>query len=235
MNSAGANGIDAGGVTCAALLFDLDGTLTDPKPGITRAVQHALARMGIVEPDLERLTRFIGPPLIPSFQRYYGLDLNGAQRALEYYREYFAETGLYENAVYPGVPELLAELRARGRRLILATSKPSVYAERILAHFGLARHFEFVAGATLDETRATKADVIAFALAEVPGLAPARCVMVGDHAQDVLGARANGIAAIAVTYGYGVRAELEAAQPAQLVPSVDALSRLLLGSAPDRE
>lgn len=210
------------------LLFDLDGTLTDPKPGITRSVQYALRRLGIIVDDLDMLTPFIGPPLAESFQRYYGLPEVEVARAITYYREYFGETGIYENAVYDGIPPLLDRLAAQGRTLAVATSKPAVYAERILAHFDLARYFTFVAGSNLDGTRTAKVEVITHALDGLPQVDRAACVMIGDREHDVLGARAAGIAAIAVGYGYGTPAELASAQPAHLVRSVAELGDLLV-------
>ena len=147
------------------VLFDLDGTLTDPRIGITGSVAYALAKFGISVDDPHRtLTPFIGPPLLESFEKYYGFSRDEARRALAYYREYFAPTGIFENTVYPGIPEALQELRAAGRRLCVATSKPEVYARRILEHFSLDSCFDAVCGATLDETRVRKADVIAYAL-----------------------------------------------------------------------
>jgi phosphoglycolate phosphatase len=211
------------------LLFDLDGTLTDPRPGITRSVQYALAHLGIAAPDLDALTPFIGPPLVESFQRYYALDDASAQRALLWYREYFAATGLYENAVYPGIPELLTALRGRGRRLLVATSKPTIYAERILAHFQLDHHFERIVGSNLDGTRTAKSAVIAYALATLhPQPVATTTVMIGDREHDILGAQLNRLASIAVAYGYGSPAELRAAAPTHHIATVVELAALLL-------
>ena len=160
------------------VLFDLDGTLTDPRIGITGSVAYALGKFGISVDDPHRtLTPFIGPPLLESFEKYYGFSRDEARRALAYYREYFAPTGIFENTVYPGIPEALQELRAAGRRLCVATSKPEVYARRILEHFSLDSCFDAVCGATLDETRVRKADVIAYAL-ETLGTEPDAAVMV---------------------------------------------------------
>lgn len=209
------------------LLFDLDGTLTDPKPGITRSVQYALRRLGIAADDLERLTPFIGPPLAESFHRYYGLSHADVKRAIAYYREYFGEAGIYENAVYPGIPGLLDALTEQGRTLVVATSKPVGYAERILAHFDLARCFALVAGSELDGTRTAKVEVIEYALAALPRADRTECVMIGDREHDVLGARAAGIASIAVGYGYGTLGELEAARPTYLARTMAELATLL--------
>jgi phosphoglycolate phosphatase len=210
------------------VLFDLDGTLTDPKAGITRSIQHALRKRGLEPPDADALAPLIGPPLEHSFREAFGFSPAEARRAVEDYREYFSDRGLYENEVYAGIPELLARLRAEGRRLALATSKPTVFAERILEHFDLARHFERVVGSFLDGTRVEKSEVVATALAGVAGVPLERVVMVGDRKHDVHGARANGIDAIAVAYGYGSEAELRGAEPTRLAASVDELGRLLL-------
>jgi phosphoglycolate phosphatase len=211
------------------ILFDLDGTLTDPKPGITKSVAYALARFGIEVDDLDTLTPFIGPPLPESFQRYYGFDAEKARRAVDHYREYFAATGLYENAVYPGIPELLERLVARGKRPFVATTKPTIYAERILAHFGLTRHFERILGSNLDLSRSDKAAIIADVLDALPGVARESVVMVGDREHDIIGARGNRVDAIGVLYGYGTANEIRAAGPTYLAGSVAELGALLLG------
>jgi phosphoglycolate phosphatase len=209
------------------VLFDLDGTLTDPKPGITRCVAFALERFGIAVADPDDLVPFIGPPLADSFARFYGFGDEDCRRAIAAYRERFADVGLYENAVYPGIPEVLDGLRAAGALLAVASSKPTVYVERILAHFGLRDRFAAVAGSTLDLARTAKHEVIAHLRDEHPALPWERAVMVGDREHDVFGARAHGLPAIAVGYGYGPPAELRAAAPIAIAPSVDALARLL--------
>ena len=146
------------------LLFDLDGTLTDPKEGITKAVQYALKHYGIQVDDLDCLCPFIGPPLKDSFQKYYDFPEQQAKEAIQVYREYFSVTGWSQNKVFPGIPEMLGELKAAGKKLYLATSKPEVFAKRILEHFDLASYFEFVGGADLEETRVGKGDVIQYVL-----------------------------------------------------------------------
>lgn len=213
--------------TYDTLLFDLDGTLTDPKPGITKSVQYALARFNIDVPDLDILAPFIGPPLAESFHNYYGFTPEQAQQAIAYYREYFAETGLYENAVFPGIPALLADLRASNKHLLVATSKPTIFAERILSHFDLAHYFELIAGSELDGTRIDKAEVIAYALASLPTPAYQNAIMIGDRKHDIIGAQQNGLPSIAVTYGYGSYEELQDQQPTHLVDSVSNLATLL--------
>lgn len=211
------------------VIFDLDGTLTDSKPGIVRSVRHALTRLGIEPPDLDALAPFVGPPLSDSFRLRYGLDDEGVRRALDYYREYFDERGMYENAVYPGIPELLDALRAAGTRLLVATSKPTFVAVPVLEHFGLLSRFEHVSGGESDLSGAEKNEVIARALKELADVPRDAIVMVGDREHDVFGARANDLPCVAVTYGYAPPGELDLAQPAARAASVADLRRLLLG------
>lgn len=193
------------------LLFDLDGTLTDPGLGITNSVRYALNKFHIEEPDRTALYRFIGPPLLDSFMEFYGFSREQSDLAVQYYREYFKVKGLYENQVYDGIPALLATLKERGRTLLLATSKPEEYAVEILKHFHLDHYFDFVAGATMDGSRSKKADVIAHALdlGQISRLSSA--VMIGDREHDILGAGQMGLDSIGVLYGYGSEAELRAA------------------------
>jgi phosphoglycolate phosphatase len=220
-------------LTYSTILFDLDGTLTDPKVGITRSIQHALARFSIEVDDLETLVPFIGPPLAGSFQRHYGFESAQARQAVEYYREYFAETGIFENVVYPDIPELLADLRTTGATLALATSKPTIYAEHILRHFDLRQYFALVAGSNLDGSMTDKAEIIRYVLAHLPDVSRDRAVMVGDREHDIIGARDNAIDALAVAYGFGSTDELRDAQPTAIVPSVARLRAILLESDHD--
>lgn len=191
------------------ILFDLDGTLTDPGTGITNSVMYALEKYGIKVTERSELYKFIGPPLSESFIKYYGFSPSRAEEAIGFYREYFSVKGLYENEVYPGIPEVLKSLKEGGKSIILATSKPERFAVEILKHFGLLSYFDCVAGATMDGKISRKADVIALALRHC-GADPAQAVMVGDREHDVLGAKANALPCIGVTYGYGTREELEA-------------------------
>jgi phosphoglycolate phosphatase len=194
-----------------AVLFDLDGTLTDPREGITRSLVHALERMGLAPPPAESLTFAIGPPLRTSLAQLLGTgERDAVERALAFYRERFAEVGLYENAPYAGIEETLAGLAAGGATLLVATSKPRVYAERILRHFGLERHFAAVHGCELDGTREDKRDLLAHLLSH-HGIAPQSCVMVGDRGADMRAALHHGAAALGVLWGYGSLEELEAA------------------------
>ena len=191
------------------VLFDLDGTLTDSAPGVIHSVQYALEKYGIAE-AYENLQCFIGPPLIQSFQKFYGFDHEQAAEAVAYYREYYSAGGIFENSVYPGIPEVLARLKEAGKYLAVATSKPEFFAKQVLDHFGLTGYFDFIGGALMDETRTTKEEVLAYTLTEMK-IDPETAVMVGDRENDAQAARALGIDCIGVLYGYGSREELAAA------------------------
>ncbi len=197
------------------IFFDLDGTLTDPKPGITRSIQFALERLGRPVPVEDELTWCIGPPLLASLRQLLGDD-DLAANALVLYRERFSETGLYENTVYEGIPEALESLRAANARLYVATSKPRVYAERILDHFGLSPYFATTFGSELDGTRVDKTELLRHAL-RITKATPSRSTMIGDREHDMIGARNNGLKAVGVLYGYGAREELEAAGAGALI------------------
>ena len=191
------------------LLFDLDGTLTDPGLGITNSVAYALNKFGITVSDRSALFSFIGPPLIESFMRFYSFSREDAERAVVYYREYFSEIGIFENTPYEGIHSTLEQLRSSGKRLFVATSKPEVYARRITDHFSLTPYFEYIAGASFDETRSEKWDVIRYALATCELRDKSRTVMIGDRKHDMIGAKKTGLDAIGVLWGFGDRAELE--------------------------
>lgn len=214
------------------LLFDLDGTLTDPKEGITKSVQYALRHYGIQTEDLDQLVPFIGPPLMDSFQEFYGFSPEKAREGVHVYREYFNRQGWRENRVFPGIPAMLKELQAAGKHLYVATSKPEVFALRILKHFDLETYFEGVGGADLEEKRCRKADVIRYLLERegIPwqtGEERERILMVGDREHDVLGAAQLGIDCAGVLYGYGSREELEASKAFAIVKTVEDLTKLL--------
>lgn len=209
------------------ILFDLDGTLTDPGVGITRSVAYALRDFGIETEDLDTLCGFIGPPLKASFTHFYGMNEADAERAVAKYREYFQRQGMFENTVYPGVPELLEQLQSAGKQLMVATSKPTVFARAILDHFGMAAYFSGVTGSELDGTRTDKGEVIACALAS-GGFRPELAVMVGDRSYDVIGAAQNGLPSVGVLYGYGSREELEQAGASVTAMTVEELQMLLL-------
>lgn len=213
------------------ILFDLDGTLTDPKEGITKSVQHALAHFGIAADDLDSLIPFIGPPLTDSFEMFYGFTHEQALEGVRVYREYFTQRGWRENQEYAGVREMLRALKTAGFSLSVATSKPEVFALRILDYFHLTDYFDVVGGADLDGTRIRKADVIRYTLGRAgvsqSGQALEQVAMVGDREHDILGAKAVGIESVGVLYGYGSREELEAAGADALVKQPGDLVRLL--------
>ena len=192
-----------------AVFFDLDGTLTDPKSGITRSIQYALEKLHREVPTEDELLWCIGPPLLGSFEKLLG-DRQEAATALRYYRERFADTGLYENRVYPGIEDALAALGASGHRLFVATSKPAIYAQRIVEHFAIAEYFERLFGSELDGTRSDKTELLNHALDET-GIDPGETVMIGDRSHDMIGARNNDMTAAGVLYGYGSKDELVAA------------------------
>lgn len=213
--------------TRRAVLFDLDGTLTDPRVGITGCIRHALSALGRTPPDPDELLWCIGPPLTGNFARLLGTDdPDLVARAVELYRERFGTVGLYENALYPGIPEALAAVRAAGWATYVATSKPRVFARRIVEHFGLVALFDGVYGSELDGTRVDKGDLIAHALRE-ERLAATRTVMVGDREHDAIGARRCGLRVIGVSYGYGTEAELRAHGAELIAPAPAAIPTLL--------
>ena len=194
------------------VLFDLDGTLTDPREGITRSIQYGLSKMGIEEPDLHKLEHFIGPPLLQAFMEFYAFSEAQAWEAVGFYRERFSVTGLYENRVFDGVTPLLEELVGQGRQLYIATSKPQIYAREIARHFDFAKHFNVIYGSELDGTRTNKIELIAHLVAE-EGLDPAQTLMIGDRKHDLIGASQNGLDAAAVGYGFGSFEELSSHAP----------------------
>lgn len=209
------------------LLFDLDGTLTDPAKGITRSVAYALQKFGIHVSDMQQLYCFIGPPLDDSFKIFYGFDNEQAQQAVHYYRERFSTCGWHENKVYDGIPDLLSSLKKAGYRLMVATSKPTPFAIRISDYFKLSTYFDFIAGSGLNGERHNKADVINYALDCCHITDLARTAMIGDRKHDVEGARQVGIDCIGVLYGYGSRAELENAGVHRTAASIEVLKEIL--------
>ncbi len=211
-------------------LFDLDGTLSDPKIGITTCVQLALNHFGIRVDNLDELEPFIGPPLKDSFMKFYGLSEEQAIKALEIYRSRFSTVGLYENTMYPGMDRMLRRLRAEGYQLSVASSKPTIYVERILEHFDLKKYFHHVVGSFLDGSRIEKDAIIdeAMRLLGVTDETKSQVVMIGDRMFDVQGAKSHGIASIAVSYGYGSKEELIKAAPDYIVDTVEELESLLL-------
>lgn len=210
------------------LLFDLDGTLTDPEEGITKAVQLALAHFGIQVEDRTSLRPFIGPPLWDQFQEYAGLSAEQSDEAVKVFRQYYLEKGVYENREYDGIRQMLGALKCAGYRLYVATSKPETTAGIVMKYFGFTDYFAYVAGADLEGTRVRKADVIRYLL-EKEGIAdPREAVMIGDRKHDVLGAKEVGMDSIGVLYGYGSREELEEAGAGCIAASVEELEEYLL-------
>lgn len=208
------------------ILFDLDGTLDDPFEGITKSVQHAMRKFG-VEAEQSALKCFIGPPLTDSFEKYFGLNSDDAKLAVDYYREYYRPTGIFEVSIYEGIPEMLAELKNAGFELILATSKPIIFADMILEKFGLSQYFTATFGSELDGTRVKKHEVIDYAF-EMHPMDKSLAVMVGDRRHDVEGAHKCGIPCIGVTFGYGDRDEHAECGADYIVDSVSELKKLLL-------
>ena len=191
------------------ITFDLDGTLTDPAPGICACVRYALEKGGLPVGSMEAYYPWIGPPLRDSFMKFAGADEHEAEILTAYYRERFSTVGLFENAVYSGIPELLGDLKNAGAMLAVATGKPTPYTLRILEHFDLLRYFDFVSGTTLDDSIKYKETVISIALEHLGVKDKSRCVHIGDRDNDVSGAKANGIESIFVLYGYGSEEEAE--------------------------
>ena len=211
------------------ILFDLDGTLTDPGEGIRNSVAHALNYYGLQMSTAE-LNRFIGPPLAEGFQEFCGFSAGQAAEAVEHYREYYREKGMLENRVYEGIPELLAHLREAGKILAVATSKPEVFARKILRHYGLGDYFQVIAGSELDGSRSKKHEVAAYALSRCLVSDSGRAVLVGDRRHDVEGARLVGIDAVGVTFGYGSEEELLSAGAPAIAHSVAELEQILLST-----
>lgn len=213
------------------ILFDVDGTLTDPMVGITKSVQYALRRYGIEEPDLEKLTPFIGPPLVDSFMGCYGFSEKQAREAVLVYREYYTVKGILENKELPGVREMLERLKAAGKKLYVATSKPEPFAKRVLEHFRLDSYFALIGGADMEETRVRKGDVIRYVMdkAGIREEEKPETVMIGDRKHDILGAKENSLESIGVLFGYGSREELEQAGADWIAADAGEVVRILGG------
>lgn len=210
------------------ILFDLDGTLTESAPGIINSLKYALERLGVQDYDRAILNKFIGPPLAVSFEKFFGFKGEKCNNAIKIYREYFSEKGLFENAVYPGVEDMLDTLKSAGLKLAVATSKPEVYARRILDKFGLSKYFDAICGIPLDNEHMTKAQVIARAINELGAANKQAALMVGDRNYDVAGAHQNGIECMGVTYGYGSRDELEKAGAEYIAVSAENTAELII-------
>lgn len=210
------------------ILLDLDGTVTDPANGITNSVMYALKKYGIEVSDRSELYKFIGPPLWESFEKYYGFSKEEAKKAVECYREYYKDKGIYENLVNEGFEGLLKLLKANGKTLIVATSKPEVFAKQILEYFDIAKYFTFIAGGNLDGTRVKKEEVIFYALESCNILEKSKVIMIGDREHDIIGAKKNSIHSMGVLFGYGDREELENAGADYIVETVSDIGRILI-------
>lgn len=210
------------------LLFDLDGTLTNPKEGITKCVQYALQALGIQEPDLDKLTPFIGPPLRQAFQQFYQLEEQQARYAVEKYRERFSTVGLFENYPYPGIAAMLQQLQAQGKILAVASSKPTVFVEQILQKFALDQYFQVILGSNLDGSRAEKQQVIAQALRQLHHPPAHQLLMIGDRKYDVCGAKAMGFPCVGVAFGFAAAGELEESGAIYIAQTVADLQQYLL-------
>ena len=208
------------------VFFDLDGTLTDSKPGITRAVQYALRHYGIEEEDLDALSPFVGPPLPESFREFYQFSQKDADEAVYVFREYYNARGWAENSVYSGVREMLEEA-GKEKKLYVATSKPEAMARRVLEHFGLDSYFEYIGGANEDSSRVNKDDVIRHVMEKNGITDPELVVMVGDRRHDIAGAHRTGMEAVGVLYGYGSREELEKAGADRIAETPEELGNML--------
>ena len=207
------------------ILFDLDGTLTDPMMGITKSVRYALNYYGIEVKDLNDLLPFIGPPLRDSFKEYYGFDEAKANEAVEKYREYYKTDGIFDNKVYQGMVECLQTLKDNGKKLYVATSKPEFFAKQIIEHFSLSKYFEYVGGSEFN-SREKKVEVIEYVL-KTNQIDNDDVIMVGDRKHDIIGAHENKIPCVGVLYGYGTEDELKQYQADYLVASVEELTELL--------
>lgn len=209
------------------ILFDLDGTLTEPKEGILNSVRFALDKLGIKENEVGDLMKFIGPPLHASFRDFCGLSGEAVEDGVRYFREYYAEKGINENEIFPGVAELLEELQKTGANSFIATSKPTVFAEKVLEQFGIDKYFQCVLGSNLNGTESGKPEIISHIIEKFK-LEKESTIMIGDRFYDIIGAKENGIDSIGVTFGYGSGSELKEAKATHICKSVKEIGSLLL-------
>ncbi|MBO0439963.1 HAD family hydrolase [Candidatus Enterococcus ikei] len=210
------------------ILFDLDGTITDSSEGIINSVTYALEKMNLTLPTKNELYSFIGPPLNDSFKQLYNLDEKSTEQAVSYYREYYQVKGMYQNHVYEGILELLLTLKKADCRLYIATSKPEIYAKKILEHFHLSDYFNGIYGASLDGSRSKKGDVIRYALKEAKISSLNETIMIGDRSHDILGAKENGLASIGVLYGFGDVAELKRAGASFIAANPSDIEKIII-------
>lgn len=215
-------------------LFDLDGTLTDPREGITKSVQYALQKKGIDEPDLKKLEDFIGPPLRDSFMIKYGMSPEEAEEAVAFYRERFAPIGVFENQIFDGIPELLKALYEKKVKIAIASSKPTVFVQKILKHFEIDAYFDVVVGSELNGRRDSKEEVVEEALKQlgILELSEAKkketCAMIGDRKFDIQGAKAHGLTGVGVRFGFAGEGELESEGADFIAETVEELKQFLL-------
>lgn len=215
-------------------LFDLDGTLTDPREGITKSVQYALQKKGIDEPDLKKLEDFIGPPLRDSFMIKYGMSPEEAEEAVAFYRERFAPIGVFENQIFDGIPELLKVLYEKKVKIAIASSKPTVFVQKILKHFEIDAYFDVVVGSELNGRRDSKEEVVEEALKQlgILELSEAKkketCAMIGDRKFDIQGAKAHGLTGVGVRFGFAGEGELESEGADFIAETVEELKQFLL-------
>lgn len=209
------------------VMFDLDGTLTDPYYGITNSIIHSMRYYPDKKvPSREELRPFIGPPLADSYIKYFGLDAQQARQAVDHYREYYAEKGIYENILYPGIKEMLEALRNSGIKIYMATSKPEVFAVRIAEHFGIKQYFDYICGSSMDGKFVEKKDIIA-KIIEKEKCGKDTTLMIGDTVFDMTGAVENGIKAAGVTYGFGYEEQLRASGASYIFGSAEEISTAL--------
>jgi len=213
--------------TYTNIIFDLDGTMVDSVVGITNSIIYALQKYDIEIPNEDELKKFIGPPLIDSFQELYGFSREEAMTAFEYYRDYYRAKGIFECSVFPGIEDLLKSLKENGKNLMVATAKVEQYANIVLEHFGLTEYFTCVAGSNLDGTRAHKDEIILSVLERCRITDREHTLMIGDRMHDILGAKYASIDSIGVLFGYGTKEELEDAGADIIAASVDDLKTIL--------
>jgi len=213
-------------MTYTNILFDLDGTLTDPKEGIINSVKFALSKMGVNESEVGDLMKFIGPPLHVSFRDFCGFNEENTELAVQYFREYFTDKGINENSIFPGVVELLESLKSRKFNMFIATSKPTVHANTVLDNFGITKYFQYVKGSNLNGTESGKPEIIAHII-EKFNLEKDKTVMIGDRFYDIIGAKENGIDSIGVTFGYGGETELKEAGATYICNSVKEIYKII--------
>lgn len=213
------------------ILFDLDGTLSDPLEGLANSIIYSCEKFGISDYSADEFRSFIGPPLHISYKNRFNLSDEDAARIVRYYREYYEDKGKFENVLYDGITELLADLKAAGCTLAVSTSKPTHFSAQILEHFNIAQYFDVLVGSNLDNTMSDKSDIIAETLRRLSPASLDTCIMIGDRKFDVIGAHKNGIKCIGVLYGYGSREELTENSADQIANDVQSLRNLILRSS----